>query len=242
MKYFVVADVHSYYDEMITALNTAGFDKYNKDHVFVSLGDLLDRGRKPNECLDFVLSLDRKILIRGNHEDMLDHVIWKKQCTYEDYINGTASTLSLITGQSDIDFNSIDDHVNLRNYLDSLITYYETDHYVFVHGWIPCNKLKIYSEDQLQYTPIENWRDTTRLNWSLARWINGMDAWNNGIRDNKTICCGHWHTSWGHFNLENSGSEFGDNADFSPFVADGIIALDACTTYSKKVNCIVLED
>lgn len=40
-KYFIVADVHSYYDEMIKALTEAGFEKNNLDHIFVSLGDLL---------------------------------------------------------------------------------------------------------------------------------------------------------------------------------------------------------
>lgn len=44
MKYFIVSDVHSFYDEMMTALNESGFDKTNPDHIFVSLGDLLDRG------------------------------------------------------------------------------------------------------------------------------------------------------------------------------------------------------
>lgn len=40
-KFFVVSDVHGFYDEMIEALNKAGFDKNNKDHVFISCGDLL---------------------------------------------------------------------------------------------------------------------------------------------------------------------------------------------------------
>ena len=46
---FVVADVHSFYDEMIAALDGAGFDPANPDHIFVCLGDLLDRGDKPLE-------------------------------------------------------------------------------------------------------------------------------------------------------------------------------------------------
>ena len=64
-KYFVVADVHGFYDEMIKALNENNFDINNPDHIFISLGDLLDRGRQPRECLDFVNNLpdDRKILI-----------------------------------------------------------------------------------------------------------------------------------------------------------------------------------
>ena len=36
--------------------------------------------------------------------------------------------------------------------------------------------------------------------------------------------------------------ELEDNPDFTPYYADGIIALDAATPASHKVNCIVIED
>ena len=45
-KFFVVADVHSFYDEMKQELDTAGFDINNPDHILVSCGDVLDRGPK----------------------------------------------------------------------------------------------------------------------------------------------------------------------------------------------------
>ncbi|MBO4554651.1 MAG: hypothetical protein J5713_02605 [Clostridia bacterium] len=54
--------------------------------------------------------------------------------------------------------------------------------------------------------------------------------------------CGHYHASYGHANIEHKGSEFGEDADFEPFEADGILAIDACTALSHKVNCIVIED
>lgn len=53
---------------------------------------------------------------------------------------------------------------------------------------------------------------------------------------------GYWHISYGHSKFEGKGTEFGRDADFSPYVAPGIIALDACTAYSGIVNCIVIED
>lgn len=40
-KYFCVADVHGFYNEMMSALNNAGYDKNNPNHVFCSCGDLL---------------------------------------------------------------------------------------------------------------------------------------------------------------------------------------------------------
>ena len=60
--------------------------------------------------------------------------------------------------------------------------------------------------------------------------------------EEKTVLCGHWHTSYGQSKYEHRGPEFGPGADFSPYIAPGIIALDACTAYSGKVNIYIIED
>ncbi len=62
------------------------------------------------------------------------------------------------------------------------------------------------------------------------------------IEPNKTIGCGHYHCSYGHSILEGDGEEMGESANFEPYYARGIIAIDACTAYSHKVNRIVIED
>ena len=41
---------------------------------------------------------------------------------------------------------------------------------------------------------------------------------------------------------ERKCSEFGDDADFSPYYGKGIVAIDACTVRSKQINCIVIEE
>lgn len=41
---------------------------------------------------------------------------------------------------------------------------------------------------------------------------------------------------------EHKGTEFGEDADFSPYYGPGIIAIDACTAFSGKSNCLVIED
>ena len=69
-----------------------------------------------------------------------------------------------------------------------------------------------------------------------------MEVSRHVTEDGKTIVCGHWHASYGHSVMEGKGSEFGPDADFSPFYGQGVIALDACTAVSGFVNCIVIED
>lgn len=253
IKYFIFSDVHSFYDELMYALNNVGFDKNNPEHIIVSCGDLLDRGPKPIQCLKFVNSLpnERKILIRGNHEDLMEEALSRKQFLYHDYHNGTVQTALDLSGygltifdESDV-FDEMKNHKDYNEYINSIIDYYEDDKHIFVHGWIPCDMERTH---EVKYTFDENWH---KGDWGKARWINGMDAWNQGIRvDGKTIYCGHYHTSWGHSKIHKSSPEWDNKystnpehrkANFEPFIDEGICAIDACTAYSHKVNVVVIE-
>lgn len=238
MKYFVISDVHSFYAEMMAALNDAGFEPDNPNHTLISCGDLLDRGDESVETLEYINSLPRKILIRGNHEDLLEECIARRRFLSHDLTNGTASTVAQLAGHNDpmrvylqasSALENASKNQDLNVYLKDLKDFVELGDYVFVHGWIP---LKHTWEDG----------DFRAGSWDEARWLNGMQEWADGLKlENKTVVCGHWHTSWGHSRLENNGSEFGEDADFSPFKNDGILAIDACTAHTHRVNCVVLN-
>ena len=126
--------------------------------------------------------------------------------------------------------------------IPAMVDYFETSKHIFVHGWIPCDALGYGGRADTFYYK-ENWREVDATEWNYARWYNGMEAVRQGvIEPGKTIVCGHWHCSYGHAKIEGKGEERGDNADHSPYYGKGVIALDACTVLSQKVNCIVLED
>ena len=91
-----------------------------------------------------------------------------------------------------------------------MLDYFETEHYVFTHAWVP----SILNRDK-SYSYITSWREADGVQWEQARWFNGIDAAQTADEE-KTIVCGHWHTSYGHREDENKGSEFGDDADFTP--------------------------
>lgn len=239
MKYFVITDIHSFFDEMIDALHKAGYDKNNPNHTLVSCGDLLDRGDKSLETLQFINSLPRKILIRGNHEDLLEECIARKEFYQHDLHNGTLKTVMNLCGLDDMyvfyndDYRKCFDEIirnkELNTYLKSLKDYAEISDYIFVHGWIP----------SVKHSPNKDWH---LGDWKHARWFNGMEKWRQGSRiEGKTIVCGHWHTSWGYSVLRKDCSEWGSDAIFEPFIDNGICAMDACTAHSHKVNCVVLD-
>jgi len=255
--YFVFSDVHGFYLEWQDALLKAGFDENNPEHILISCGDLLDRGRYPMDCLRYINRFHRcgrAICIRGNHEDLLEEVFKRKEFLRHDYSNGTAQTCVDMVWMCSFDKSAnLIERASLnedyKEYSNNLVDYYELGNYIFVHGWIPCQQLFDETTDyDGKYLYEENWKDGS---WSEARWTNGMKAWSDGVKiPNKTIVCGHYHTSWGHRYIDNTSKEFAysddkeeiDKIDFSPFVKDGIIALDACTAYSGKVNVYVIEE
>lgn len=248
MKYYVVSDIHGFYSLFIETLEKAGYFEDKDSHKLLILGDLFDRGKEALQLQDYIIRLignDEVILVKGNHEDLFNELVTTDQgLPYNHHIhNGTFDTAMQLTG-FDLDLSlkrntffaaAAKDTPYYKKIIPAMRDYYETENYIFVHGWIPC------CCERGLYSRIFDWRNAEKTDWIDARWQNGMDAVQT-VREEKTIVCGHWHTSYGHSKYENRGSEFGSDADFSPYYADGIIAIDACTGFSGKVNCIVVED
>lgn len=261
-KLFCMADIHGYWDLAYDTLDKYDFDINNPDHIFVHCGDLMDRGPDNLKCLELANGFpdDRKILIWGNHEELLVDACARTFFMGHDYHNGTVGTVAEI---AEIPFEDVYmsdltaqcammkamEHPEWVKYRNSCVDYAVVGPYVFVHGWIPtyfADGTLVTSFDRADGTWVDGY-------WRKARWLNGMEEWAKGNRFmDKTIVCGHWHTSWGHAYLHDNGVEFQeayyrDEQDpnriehFEPFIDEGIIALDACTAYSGNMNCVVLE-
>lgn len=261
MKYYVVADVHGFFTELKTALDEKGFFEDKEPHKLIICGDLLDRGNEALEIQSFVVDLlqkDEVILIRGNHEDLLVDLVensekWMTSAvmTTHHWSNGTVDSVLQLTGKDLTSSILYPEGFTLKAkntpfykaILPAMKDYFETNKYIFIHGWIPCTVLGRGTNTADTFMYESDWRNQPIEKWNKARWLNGMAAASkNVIEPNKTIVCGHWHTSYGHSILEGKCSEFGRDADFSPYYGNGIIALDTCTAYSGKVNCIVIDD
>lgn len=238
-KYFIVSDVHGFYNELMQALKEKGYDENNTDHVFVSLGDLCDRGPDNKKCLEFVNSIpnSNKILILGNHEDLMKDAIQRGRFFSHDYMNRTTDTAEELTG---IDYwknfgspclESMKKNVLWNTYVESCIDYFEIDNYILVHAWVPF--YEDMQESQNLY-PLNYWG---LKDWTDARWKNPFECWQNGRGiKGKTIVCGHWSTSFAHekfHNIKNCHDVFQES---------GIIALDATTVISNKINCYIIEN
>ena len=249
-QFFVMSDIHSFYEEMMIALQTAGYDKDNPSHYIIVCGDLFDRGPDPILVYNFFRDTPRCILIRGNHEDLLEDCCHRGNPLMHDIRNGTWETINIFgeyqNGKTRLNNRQLCDNTvdMLKPLFTKMTDYFETKQYVFVHGYIPVSDApSIYVKDEYPIYYHENWRELGDKAWSVARWENGMEIASRGfIEPNKLIVCGHWHTSWAHSRFNADGAEWGSKANFAPYQGNGVIGIDACTAYSGKVNCIVLED
>ena len=98
--YFALSDIHGFADEMEDALDEAGFERGNEDHVLIVLGDVFDRGKGALEVYRYLSSIpsSRLILIRGNHESLFLDLLKKTAPEKYDFSNGTVDTFCQISG------------------------------------------------------------------------------------------------------------------------------------------------
>ena len=250
MKLFCCSDIHSYYSALKRALDEAGFDKDNQDHWLVVCGDAFDRGPESEEVLWFLMSLERKILVKGNHDLLLEDLCMREFPYSHDFSNGTVRTVNDIGGAGE--GNPFDKCCNntlnrTAAYRASLVNYFETEKYIFVHSWVPLKCLDDLPKHYTKNRKFEydlDWRKATRSAWEQAMWGNPFEMAEQGLnKTGKTIVFGHWHCSRGWAKAEGR-SEFDVDARWDPYVnaEQKVIGLDACTANTHKVNVLVLED
>lgn len=210
-KYFIASDIHSFFTIFKKALDKAGWQQNNPNHVLVIAGDLFDRGEESEQLLQFVQSLgDRFIYVRGNHEDLLEDCVYELSTGMrvgEHHIgNGTVRTISQLCDIGEFEIYSYiynrsmqqDIHDKMKPILEWIrekaVDYAEINNYIITHGWIPIipTHTDLYGRpDRYKFDPTWNKKpeddasieeiSTYNKKWDRARWLNGMDCWKQGV-------------------------------------------------------------
>lgn len=241
-KFFVVSDVHGFYDEMKKSLDNAGFDPWNSEHWLVSLGDNFDRGPKPMEVMHYLQSLPRKILVKGNHCSLLQDLCDRGYPGSHDISNGTYDTVCEFGGAGlgrSFEECCIITEARTKSFLYSMVNYFETKNYIFVHSFVPLKSLDgapMYHTRNRKLAVNPNWRHAHASDWEESRWGNPFELAKQGFLPDKTLIFGHWHT-YGQRPKDYEGADL-----FDPIYGNGYIGIDACTAYSGQVNVLILED
>ncbi len=114
-RYLVVGDIHGCFDELKEGLEERNFNP--DEDVLVSVGDLVDRGPKVRETLEYLMSLPRFYSVCGNHDDKLIRHLEGKQVKIA---NGLKISIDALG-------NSLPEHKEFR---DKVLTFLRSFPYV----------------------------------------------------------------------------------------------------------------
>lgn len=229
-KIFAVSDLHGHYTELKKALDETGFDSENVAHLLVVCGDCFDRGRENRAVFDYLRSIQNKVIVRGNHEDILERVLLRGQLGRFDYINGTDQTILDFFGR--LDEYDETKKGELLSFLRDQRDYFETKNYLFVHGWIPLD----FSNDDV--TIPSDFRKKGKDSWETARELSWMECYAKGLTlPDKTIVCGHRAACLAYRFDKNRYYD-----DYSIFRGEGVVAIDPCAVQSHTINVFCVED
>ena len=248
-KFFIFSDCHGFYNELKTAIDESGFDSNNKDHWLIGLGDYMDRGRQPLQIIDYLNSITRKILIKGNHEILLMDLLKRKYPSDHDYSNGTFDTVLDLDSNMKIFSHTFQEACSIiqnkvNPFINNMVNYFETQNYIMTHSFIPLiNKdgLPAYYTENRKFVKMKNWRNASQKKWDESRWGNPFSLSEQGYLPEKTLIFGHWSVEHKWAEIEQR-KDFDKNAHFNPYYGKGYIGIDATTCLSHKVNILIVED
>lgn len=225
-NYIVVGDIHGCLDELIEMLETTGFNR--DEDVLISVGDLIDRGPKIRETIEFVTSLPRFYMVRGNHEDK--HVRLHKNNNVK-ISNGMRETINSFGGK-------IPENV-IQLFKDAPLILKIPSGYVVHAGFDPT----MLPEEQhksdcifMRYFGGENYFDNAGgINW-YKLWPNdGPRVYFGHDPDKSGRCCGSI------FHLDG-GCVFGDYLKSYDSKTDMVYYVNAKRKYSMRENEISVSN
>ncbi|KPJ78511.1 MAG: metallophosphatase [Deltaproteobacteria bacterium SG8_13] len=148
---YAIGDIHGRYDKLCALMDKIDIDLDSEMLVF--LGDYIDRGPQSFEVVDYLIDLRKRhpntVFLKGNHEEMFEkYISGEDRLTY--LFNGGQQTLDSYMSRSRETDEPLIPAQHLA-FFKSLMMYYETENYIFVHAGLQKNVplAKQKSEDLL---------------------------------------------------------------------------------------------
>ena len=232
MKYFVFSDCHGDYIALLTGLNDAHYNPQDPTHQIIGLGDYFGRAeRETSDSLNVwryltsFIHVNPPILLKGNHELILENMIKRRYPIYTDISNGEHKTIASISGlplsevvYSPAAFNT-EEVKKFYDWLKGLPYYYETKLSTFTHAWLP---------DNYDVATEQEWHE-----WVWTNTYNEVEYFRaKSYRFPKTCFLGHWRAA------DISSQPDGEYYDSTT----NIWFLDCCTVLTHRVDVIVVDD
>ena len=260
-KYFVVSDIHGCYDELIKALNEAGFDETNPSHYLIDCGDFFDRFDKALEVYQYYKHLQeigKATILRGNHTYFLEEFLSGPVSSFNFRYNGLNTTIDSFLGRTNSFFSYVFIDANLDEEKQKKMTGTKWNEIWYAYAEDARNEINETYPDLLPWLEsLPDYYETknhimthasiqTTLNWKEPE--NGWEwqHWDKGtfINDkiyntDKEIVVGHFYTAKLR-EMYNLGDPKDNSILRSP---DGQkVFIDGCTPFSGIVNVYTFED
>ncbi|GGE34643.1 serine/threonine protein phosphatase [Pullulanibacillus camelliae] len=218
-RIIAISDIHGEihkFERLLEAL------EFNPDHdQLILLGDYVDRGPDSKAVIEKVMRLRDQgaILLKGNHEDMMEKAFQNESNIKHWLRNGGLETLrsyeytipSAQLEEAVSAFIPLKKNEAVTKHLDFIQTldhYYETDDYIFVHGGVDPT------------TPV------SETDPHLLMWIR--EEFHYGYKGEKPVVFGHTPTH-----------AFHDSVDVF-FGKNNIIGIDGGCVYGGQLNALEL--
>ncbi|MFT7687160.1 MAG: bis(5'-nucleosyl)-tetraphosphatase (symmetrical) [Candidatus Azotimanducaceae bacterium] len=254
MSTYVFGDIQGCFDELTALLDLVQFDKEKDKLCF--LGDLINRGKKNLETIEFIMSLKHSEIILGNHDlHFLAVASRRKKISTKDTFGDVISSPKL---PEIIDW--------MRS--QALILRIEEFNYSLVHAGIPPNwsvaealsygrevedVLKgedykhfldhMYGNEPAVWSPaLVGWDRLRVITNSLTR-LRYCDAKGTMEFKHKTKLQPEGYKPWFSYERKNDHILFGHWAAIEGDTGkDNIRALDTGCVWGRKLTCLRLED
>lgn len=170
-----IGDIHGCADALDALLEAIA---PTADDTIVALGDYVDRGPNSKGVIDRLIELRNRctvVALYGNHEEMMLDVVKDGQPPFRWLQYGGVETLDSYMFAGDMSVIP----QSHRDFFDSMVDYYETDHHFFVHA---------------NYDPQV---PLAELTVPLLRWMKLTDSTPDAHQNGKKAVVGHTHDRGG---------------------------------------------
>lgn len=234
MKYFVISDIHGYYNVMMDSLQKAGYNENNQNHFLLVCGDMFDRGDDSDKVFEYLYRLteeNKAKVIIGNHDifllDFLEGDFSRTAFNIEH--NGHKNTIDafssipFVDNFEEVKENILQNYPNLLPWLQTLPLFYELEDYIFVHGGI----------------------DGSMLDWKTMSSTRDF-VWGREVNlppvPGKTVVAGHHRVA----TIRKQTTDYHKLYLYEPNLFDimyleGKILIDRFVEVTQELNVLVLE-
>lgn len=134
MRKLVVGDLHGAYKPLLQVLDRCQFNPSEDQLIFI--GDILDGYSDIKECIDFIKELPNKIIVKGNHDEWVEHIV-----NYKSDVSSIVEAWMPHGGFST--YTSLRDYMYTKEFMDfinSMKMYHVDEDKLFVHAGLSREK------------------------------------------------------------------------------------------------------